>query len=630
MQQELVSDNMQNKPKRMILLRAMEILDAMISNSDNQYHKNKILPTPKSWLFANLSSMSVAEKNKEIVSLLENATKCEDESSITIDAVNFPIVDAYVKKQIEKFPRTRNVRPVFGQLPHEAYKDCYSFLQTANLSQKNIWLLRVVIFFNIAKQTDNWYSTPFASIKFIAKDEGKTLIDYIISNLNANDLNKDTLDRLAVNITLPDFISEILDLMNSHIAYYMDPDKTTAFESTLQEIIAHSGDEYFDPRTINNLKKYNSRYRVARDEISEYLLNLANHMCIDFPLYDDVTDVNLLKILHVTLEYIMNKKQPNYTTASVKKAVTIIRNALSNQALQKSLLLLWENATISQGIVTYTIPANAEFEEINQLITAQAAEIAAMSSPIHTASENEVTSFVREKFPYDTEEKKWWIMESVIMFNIESRIHDNTARAEHWKRKIDFIAKGEHILVSRKIVDFIMKKSGSNTDEGEIVKIECFTDRTSMYVENELMHCTQSAMPKSTKSKSKDNGGRKTLEADIVERIYTLVDNIFMEMPSITPNIKQITGNILRILVTHKILIKFDGDPKLRMKPTAGLDGDYEETGEMIGAATWPAYNINGYVNAINILLLSEPQTRLRRPLLLPLPGGPVSLAYST
>ena len=407
--------DMQNTSRYMLLSRVMNILDTMIGHPGTTPHKHERLQTPKSWLFSESSSTPI---NIEMLTLLETARACVDELHITINAAQFPNIDAYVKAQVNKIQSIETPPSVFTELPIEIHDDFTSLITTASsdacwesTQRKDLWLLQTVFLFNIAKQCNeafqSKYNVSFNSIKFIARNENKTLIKFIVIRVAVKSLDQPTLEKMIVDMPNSDFITDTMNMMN---VYY---------------------------RTSRSAPIYKC------NQIYNYLGNLANHMCMEFILDDDEIDENLRKILHVALECMIKHKTIHYTTDTVENAVSIIKTALLNQA-STSLHLLWDNATNKD---THKIPKTLAFRALNNLIDIQTGEIISEDSNDYIVTENKVNQFMNQYNALSLPREKHWVIKSVIMFNIMNRL-GNRARTKYWRDRIKYVTKQEYTSLS--------------------------------------------------------------------------------------------------------------------------------------------------------------------------------------
>jgi hypothetical protein len=563
--------DMQNTSRYMLLSRVMNILDTMIGHPDTTPHKHERLQTPKSWLFSESSSTPI---NIEMLTLLETARACVDELHITIDAAQFPNIDAYVKAQVTKIQSIETHLSVFAELPDEIHYDFNSLITTAtgdacweSTQRKDLWLLQTVFFFNIAKQCNeafqSMYNVSFNNIKFIAKNENETLIKFIVIRVAVNSLDQSTLKKMIEDMPKSDFITDTMSMMN---VYYKTSRSAPIFKC---------------------------------NQIYNYLENLANHMCMEFILDDDEIDENLRKILHVALECMIKHNNRHYTTGTVENAISTIKTALLNQA-STSLHLLWDNATNKD---THKIPKTPAFRALNNLIDIQTGEITNKDLDNYTDIEHAVNQFMNQYNANTRSHIEHWVVKSVIMFKIMQPFADRIKHTTYWQERILYATRKEYTSIFNIITTFINKKTHQTVTEDDITSLKSSVMDASAFFNSRLTQLNRLASPNemfSDKPKGKTKGKRPTQE--LVDIIRITADYIFLDRYPDSRNIHNITQHIIIILVLYDILKYSAGYPEYKTVQDGG--GSHQETtGYFTGGESWQYYNTKVYVADINRLL---------------------------
>jgi hypothetical protein len=246
--------------------------------------------------------MESIEVAKELRGLVDKAGRNRGRHIIITSPANYPLVNAFVEKCVKDLGSMQQDRDNFPDLPDSMVDAIQSFIQDKASGFKSAWIMQNIISYNIAEQYKNAYN--FEN-EITRKDGSIDVYNYRGGPLDP--YNSKLWEKYTFFVSLKGYdniVQHIFKSLRSEKVGEVTIALNTATIENLIKTMSSESDGFIED--LNDLLTgHAEKHHVVseREFISQYYLNLALHICMDYTLYGGAIDEDMQLIIGLVLDY---------------------------------------------------------------------------------------------------------------------------------------------------------------------------------------------------------------------------------------------------------------------------------------------------------------------------------------
>ena len=548
----------------------------------------------------NLSSRVAAE-----LSTLLSAAKRDDTTGFTTASPEaFPLTYAFVLEQSDILTSDTMGTPyVELDLPGDILSKVQEFISLEELNgcaYTDTLVIQTIVLYNIVncflgKNGNDLFNKDLwlEHIRFMVQQEQRAFIDYVMTSLDTDgDVVANMLQTIIKRMPRSNFITNMIEWVNSE---RIKSSQVVTFLRVLDNLKFKGAT--CDAETIEILKTNALRFENIDYDKQDYIMNIANFMCVDHSLCIIEEDSNLRDIIYLILLHMASSGLLEPTVVNLRKALSKYKSARD--------LMSVLNTTINADHADDTCItfAGGVSTGLTEFVVKESQSV--HSNSLSASAFNRITEFINQlgldKLPLE----KKWIMESIMTFNILIRTPANVLRdqiygANFFFAKMMFMAKHEN----NKLVDLVQCFINDNSGEiniGEAV-IETLLSRLSeiKYLCQKVDLLKKYASPNTNiVTEARGNLKGKRLGENTETDIKDFVKMVYTAHPHLSSKIVNISENVIKYWVTFKIFVRTE---RYEHEYRNDAGGQLVDTGGVstVTGKPYRLYNTSLFIDNIN------------------------------